>query len=57
MQLAKYGIRVNAICPGIVITPLNLQWLADTLETTVVVEYGPETFGLGTRGLEVDGEF
>jgi NAD(P)-dependent dehydrogenase (short-subunit alcohol dehydrogenase family) len=29
MQLAKYGIRVNAICPGIVITPLNAQWLAE----------------------------
>jgi NAD(P)-dependent dehydrogenase (short-subunit alcohol dehydrogenase family) len=29
MQLAKYGIRVNAICPGIVTTPLNAQWLAD----------------------------
>lgn len=29
MQLSKYNIRVNAICPGIVITPLNAQWLAD----------------------------
>lgn len=29
MQLAKYSIRVNAICPGIVITPLNEKWLAD----------------------------
>ena len=29
MQLAKHSIRVNAICPGIVITPLNEQWLAD----------------------------
>jgi hypothetical protein len=29
---------------------------ADTLEATVVVEYGPETFGLGTTAMEVNGE-
>jgi NAD(P)-dependent dehydrogenase (short-subunit alcohol dehydrogenase family) len=29
MQLAKHRIRVNAVCPGIVLTPLNAQWLAD----------------------------
>ncbi|GEK79152.1 SDR family NAD(P)-dependent oxidoreductase [Agrococcus baldri] len=29
MQLARYGIRVNAICPGIVLSPLNEQWVAE----------------------------
>jgi NAD(P)-dependent dehydrogenase (short-subunit alcohol dehydrogenase family) len=29
MQLARYSIRVNAVSPGIVITPLNAKWLAD----------------------------
>ncbi len=29
MQLAKYRIRVNAVCPGIVITPLNAKWLEE----------------------------
>jgi NAD(P)-dependent dehydrogenase (short-subunit alcohol dehydrogenase family) len=40
MQLARYNIRVNAICPGIVRTPLNAQWLEEHPEYVAEIPLG-----------------
>jgi len=40
MQLAVYGIRVNAICPGIVRTALNADWLSDHPERVDEIPLG-----------------
>ncbi|MEW5421633.1 SDR family NAD(P)-dependent oxidoreductase [Amorphus sp. 3PC139-8] len=40
MQLAKDGIRSNAICPGMALTPLQARWDSDEI-LTAVANYSP----------------
>lgn len=43
LEVAKHGIRVNALCPGIVVTPLfagNQDWLRDEVASSYPLGLG-----------------
>jgi len=47
LDYAKYGIRVNAICPAGVWTPMLRQWCAEQPDPTSTVRYLDEIHPLG----------
>ncbi len=54
IELAPYGIRVNALCPGYIDTPLNRQIVDDMDDAGFVDRYIESSIPLGRAGAAAD---
>ena len=42
IDLAKYNIRVNSVCPNIVLTPRTKKYFADKIYNKYAINYCPK---------------
>jgi L-fucose dehydrogenase len=54
LDLARYGIRVNAVIPAEVLTPLYERWLAETSDPVAALEQLNRSVPLGRRTTTIE---